>query len=234
MRFKSIKSLFVVSDETEKPAEHDEPTLPTEPAPKNAFVKVDQAPAPPATPTPFAPMPISGGGQVKKEFSEVLFKAMEKVNHEGFDYLEYRQSLLSLETMIADETTRYLSAFAMAKTMGVTKENLLKTADHYLAALQKEEQTFQQVVEQQRQKQIGNREAQLASFEKAIAEKTAMIQKLSEEIGQHRVDMENLRGQIQQAATTVEATQNDFHASYQALVKQIRQDMDNIQKHVPG
>ena len=56
---------------------------------------------------------------------------------EGFDYLEYKQSLQSLEKMNMDNQTRYQSAFAMAQTMGAKAKNLIDSAQYYLKVMQK-------------------------------------------------------------------------------------------------
>ena len=49
----------------------------------------------------------------------------------GFDYLEYRRSLKSLETFPMDEATKFRSSYATASTMGVTVEKLLESIEFY-------------------------------------------------------------------------------------------------------
>ena len=79
--------------------------------------------------------PAGDPGKVNDKFTEVLFSAMERDNQEGFDYLEFKQSLRSLEKMPMDEATRYQSALAMAKTLGANPVLLQQSAAHYLNVL---------------------------------------------------------------------------------------------------
>jgi len=121
-------------------------------------------------------------GQVTDKFMSILLAAMDKNNLEGFDYLEFKQALKNLENMPMDEKTRYQSAFAMAKTMNVTPAHLVKTAGHYVAILNQEEQKFGQALTAQRSKQIGGREKQMADLEKGIKAKADQIQRLTSDV----------------------------------------------------
>ena len=78
---------------------------------------------------------------------------MEKANIEGFDYLEYKQSLKSLAKMPMDERTRFQSAYAMAQTMGASVGHLIKTAQHYIDILAAEEKKFETALANQKKLQ---------------------------------------------------------------------------------
>ncbi len=203
---KNIKSLFII--EEEKPKQP--------PAPKAAVET--QAPTSP--------------GEVRDEFMEILFKAMQAHNLDGFDYLEFKKSLQSLQTVPMDEPTRYRSAFAMAQTMGATPEKLLQTAQHYLDVLKQEEQKFQMAAANQQDKLVGTREQEIRQIEAAIQTKTAQIEQLTHDIEQHRQQVATLRAEITEAAAKVDATTRNFEASYQALAGRIGADMANIQKYL--
>ena len=95
------------------------------------------------------------GGEVTSKFSNILMTAMAKKNLEGFDYLEFKQSLQSLSNMQMDEATQYKSAFAMAKTMKVTKKKLLDAASYYLKVLENENRKFYEALKNQKQRLIG-------------------------------------------------------------------------------
>ena len=84
------------------------------------------------------PLSTPQSGKPDAKFVDILLKAVEKDNLEGFDYLEYKSSLQSLSGMDMDEETKYKSSLAMATTMGATPAKLIKTAEHYIATLNKE------------------------------------------------------------------------------------------------
>ncbi len=218
--FKSLKSLFI--EETEDGSKKDQPvkTQPLEKTGKGQSV--------------MPPIYNSGmkasAGKVKTKFMEILFKAMEDNNLDGFDYLEFKQSLKSLEKMPMDEAMRFKSAFAMAQTMKATPTHLVKTADHYLNILKQEEQKFENALVNQRAKQIGDKEQQLTHFEQVINSNTTQIKKLTQEIEKHQKAIDRIKNEVAKATVKVESTKNDFVASYNLVVTQIEKDVENMKR----
>lgn len=215
---KKLKSLFIIEEETGKqkptkkaPAENEskEPTTS-----KQAFA---------------AKKPSNVSGAPDKKFVNILLKAIEENNAEGFDYLEYKQSLQSLSGMEMDEPTRYKSAFAMAKTMGVTKTSLVKSASHYISILKNEESKFGEALKNQKSKQISDREQLMKNKQQSIVEKQKQIEKLSKEIDLEKAALEKLKTQINQSAAKVEATKERFEHAYHTVVDQIKHDLKMMQ-----
>lgn len=224
---KKLKSLFVVEDEhgasAAKPVESGEEDI--VPEVKSGTV-IPDSDASPRADTSVA------GGKVSDKFLNILLAAMDKQNLDGFDYLEYKQSLQSLDQISMDEPTKYRSAFAMAQTMGANASNLVKTAQHYLQVLAEEEKKFEQALVNQRNLQITEKEQNLKSFNQSIADKTSQIQKLTEEINQIRKNMENMTGELQEAQFKLDSTKNDFLITYQSLVDHIRKDIENMNQYL--
>lgn len=215
--FKNIKSLFVIEEETgaQKP-EAKTPAAPEkqeDPAPQNAEGPRQAA-----------------AGKVTQQFTEVLFNAMEANNLEGFDYLEFKQSLRSLEKMPMDEATRFRSAFAMAQTMGATPDKLVQAAQHYINVLKEEERKFQEALATQQDKQIGAKARQIKDLESVIQNKAEQIKKLTQEIEQHRAEQAQLKQDVADASEKVGATKNNFMASFSAVTQQITDDMEKMKQ----
>lgn len=213
--FKNIKSLFIIEEEEAK-SKQPLPQKPETTAPKTP------------TATPVMEVPVEG--KVTQEFMDILFHAMEQANPQGFDYMEFKQSLQSLKKMQMDDATRYRSAFAMAQTLGTTSDKLLQSAQFYLDILKKEEQKFAQAVDNQRSKLIGNRQSEIGQLEQAIQSKEVQIKQLTQEIQTHRQQKEQLQKEIQEATVKVGNTQQNFIASYKALSEQIAQDIENMKQ----
>ena len=211
---KNLKSLFIVEEQNapEKPAEDPKPTV--TPSPKIAESREGDP------------------GKITQKFIEVLFKAMESNNLDGFDYLEFKQSLQSLSKMPMDEATRFRSAFAMAETMGATTQQLLSSANHYIDVLKSEETKFEKALANQREQQIGRKQVEIQEMEEAIQKKAEEIKRLTTEIEAHRKKVDALKGEMNAAAGKVESTKNDFIASYNKLVDQIHADVESIKKQL--
>lgn len=222
--FKNIKSLFIVEGETSSPKSEDKQSPSIEkPAETSVSSQSSSASSQPQA---------TGPGQVTEQFTEILFKALQDNNLQGFDYLEFKQSLRSLEKMPMDEGTRYQSAFAMAQTMGATPAVLIQTAEHYLNVLKKEESKFDEALSAQQQKQIGNKSHEIKQLDEIINTKTQQIQQLTKEIDEHRQKMVALRKDIDDASIKVETTKNNFIASYQSLVDLISRDVENMKRYL--
>lgn len=222
--FKNLKSLFIVEDDT--PAKRPKVEKSKGGGKSAGSAKSSTQKANSGTPR------TNIKGAASDKFRDILFKAIENNNLEGFDYLEFRNSLLSLQKMQMDEKTRYQSAAAMAATMGVTPEQILDSAEHYLNVLKQEDHKFQQALSNQRQKQIGSKEEDIKKLEEIVKQKSAQIQKLQKEIEADQKKAGELGKQIQNATVKVQQTSANFEASYQSVANQIINDVNNIKSYL--
>lgn len=222
---KNLKSIFVVENPTnadaQDQAESDVPkTAPTSESNNRhedyTHIDVDTNSSP----------------KVDEKFLAVLFDAISKKGKEGFDYLEYKQSLSSLAKLSMDEQTRYQSAFAVAQTMGATPSLLIDTANYYLGVLADEEKAFEETLKAQMQKQIGDREAQTKGIQEAIDDKIKQIERLNQEINTHKQQLQDIMSQINDSTKKIEVTKQNFHASYNQLVDQISNDIQKMKKYL--
>lgn len=216
---KKIKSLFVI-DEGQNNNASEQNNMDSE-------VSVEPAKSTGGTAEPSTPASTSGGN-VSQKFLEVLATAMEQNNLPGFDYMEYKQSLRSLEKMNMDEATRFKSALAMAQTMGASADVLLKSAQHYMQILNQEESKFEQALLNQRTVQIKEKEEKAKRLQQVIIEKTQQIEKLNAEITSHREEMNVIQGELDQTKQKLENTKGDFLATYQTLIGQIKADIEKM------
>ncbi len=176
--------------------------------------------------------PPASGGKVTPKFSEILMNAMAKKNLEGFDYLEFKESLQSLSKMQMDESTRYKSAFAMAKTMNLTKNKLQDSAKYYLNVLENEHSKFYEALKNQKQRLIQdnvNKEKQIAA---AITENEKRIKALQKEIEELKKQQSEIKQVINQSTQKVNITEQNFGASYRSVVDKIKADLDKINKYL--
>lgn len=218
--WKKFKSVFIVEEESKPAAAR--PKQPVEPS----------TPVGPA-PAPDMPVSASPAGSVSDRFMDILMTALEKNNREGFDYLEYKQSLKNLASMAMDEATRYKSAFAMAQTLGVTRETLLESGQYYLSVLGQEEDKFNHAHTQQRQKLVGEREKELHDLKSGIAQREAQISQLQQEIEAAKQRMSQIDGEIHTNTQKIERTRADFEATLQVVRAQIQGDLERMQQYLP-
>jgi len=171
-------------------------------------------------------------GKVDQKFMDILLESVTKNNQEGYDYLEYKQALQSLKKMDMDESTRFQSAFAMAQTMGASKQKLVETGEAYLQVLKSEEEKFMVSVANQRQSKIDQRRQELLNIDKWVAEKQAEIQKIKEQIAKKKANKTKFEKELASTATKIETVKNNFEASYKFLSAQIVDDINKIKQYL--
>lgn len=220
--FKNLKSLFIEEDATSEKVEKSHPPQAEKQVKNTGPIESPRV----------AESDEGDPGQVTQRFSEILLKAMEVNNLNGFDYLEYKQSLQSLAKMPMDEATRYQSAFAMAQTMGATPGKLIETAQHYISVLQNEEKKFEEALAHQTTVQIGSKQQEIGAIEESISKKSEQIKKLTQEIQAEQQRATEMKNEIQEAAKKVQTTKNDFIASFNSLVEKINKDIQNMSKYL--
>ncbi len=219
--FDKIKGLFIEEDPSAK-------AKPNKPSGDNKKAASKS--------TPIKPVDLdkidTTGAKSDSKFVDVLMKAIEANNMDGFDYLEYKQSLQSLANMSMDEKTRYQSAFAMAKTMGANPNKLVSSAQHYMKVLQTERKKFNEALQNQRAKQVTGKEKEMSDLEKAIVTKQKQIEKLTKEIEADKKKLEGIKGNINQSAAKVESTNEQFLIAYKLVVTQIESDVQKMKDYL--
>lgn len=222
-----LKRLFVVEDEnTEKKAEKTTEQS-TQKAPSAA--PASSTPRPSTNPAP-APK-ANPNAKPSQKFVDILLKAIESNNLEGFDYLEFKNALQNLSSVDMDENTRYKSALAMATTMGKQPADIINTAQHYLNVLKKEDQQFNKALENNKSTKIGDQEKRIQDTEKSITDKVALIEKLKKEIEAEKETLTKIRNSINTEAAKVQATHDGFKAAFAAVSNQIIEDIEAIKRN---
>lgn len=215
---KNLKSLFVVEEEdTNK-------KIPSKTKPK-------EQPKTKIQKTSFIPT-AAMNGKTDEKFMNILLQALEKANQPGYDYLEFMNAIKSLAKMNMDEATRFKSAYTLAQTMGVTPDQLEKSAAYYIEVLKKEEAKFQNALVHQQQNNIGARTEAIKTNQKAIEEKQKHIINLQKEIENHQKQIKKLQSEVETAKSKVSTTNANFIASYQFLVNKIKGDIAKMRQHL--
>lgn len=171
-------------------------------------------------------------GVVDAKIVEKLLQAIEANNLEGFDYLEFKKAIKALEKIPMDEATKYRSTFATASTMGVTLDKLLQTVKHYIAVLDKENNTFLKAFEGQLAQKVGSKEQEITQFDSIIKEKSEKIKQLTQEITKHQQQIAELRKVVDESKSKINKTQNDFKISYLNLRSQFEQDIEKMKQYL--
>ena len=157
-----------------------------------------------------------------------LTNALEKSHLPGFDYLEFKQALAALAKMDMDEPTAFKSAFAAAATMGLSKEKLIKPANHYKVVLDKENQQFGVALKNQMNTRVNGKLQEVEHLKEQIVKHQQKIKQLEEQIGKFQATIDNADNDVQEAKARIEGTKENFLLTYQSIMNEIDKDIENI------
>lgn len=163
---------------------------------------------------------------------QFLIKALESNNLDGFDYLEFKQSLGAIAAQGLDEATAYKTTFAFAANLGLTQENLVKTARYYLKVLEKEYAQFDEAVKQQVQRQIATKKKQSDNLMQQIDNKRRQIEQLKAQISQSQAEIVKLQEEMEAAKDKIESTKTNFEQTYAIIEQDIKQDIQRIETYL--
>ncbi len=159
---------------------------------------------------------------------EFLTKALEKSNLKGFDYIEFKQSLAALANLNMDTATAMRSAFATASTVGLTKDKLLQTAEHYQQILNKEKLQFDAAMQKQIEQRVAGKQQEVEKLRQQIIQYKDQIKKLEDQINRSQATIDSADQHIEQAKSKIVQTKEKFETTFASVVSQINDDISNI------
>ena len=175
---------------------------------------------------------FAASGELDKKFVDVLLKAIRDGYIKEFDYLKFKKSVQAMGEMNMDEATSYKSAFATASTMGLNKEKLLKTANHYITLLEKERTHFADALKNQRSERISGRISAIDEMKKKIELNKQKIASLEKENAVFQSKIDGADDIIQKEKDKIEDIKNKFVKAYDYLEATINKDIENIDKYI--
>ena len=163
---------------------------------------------------------------------DFLTNALQKNNLKGFDYLEYKLSLGRLSDMGMEDEIAYKSAFATATTVGLTKEKLVSSAQHYKQVLAQEKQQFDLALKNQMDKRVKSKKAEVEKLKSQISAWQQQISQLQDQIVKSQATIDGADQNIQAEMDKIEKTKTSFENTHQSVLSQIDEDLGNIQQYI--
>ena len=170
------------------------------------------------------------GEELDKKSMDFLTKALESNNLEGFDYIEFKQSLAALRDLNMDDATAVKSAFATASTLGLTKQKLVETAEFYKKVLEREKEQFDEALQKQLRQKVEAKREELKKLKDKVKKHREKIAQLESEIAGYEEKMTSADEIIENNRRKLEETNQNFEHTYTTILEQIDKDIENINK----
>ena len=163
------------------------------------------------------------------KFEKYFDNLFEKANLPGPDYFEFYKTMEMLEAHIADEKARLSATFASLAIQGLTKKNLVETANKYKGIIEQDQTNFNNVLVEKMKSEVGQRQAKLRDMEQKIASNSEQIQKLSKEISETQVLIGQIKTEVLDEENKLTKNKNGYQVACQAVINKIVTDIQKIQ-----
>lgn len=166
----------------------------------------------------------SSSPEYQKHFNDLIEEANAKNPlFQGTDFKEFIDSKSDVEG-IADEPTRYRTAFNVLKRAGLTKEKLVTTGRAYINVIDKDINAFEAVYNEQYKIQVQQKE-------QLLQHKAQELQALTEKIESLNKEMKQLSQELSSSKERLGANKNSFVLSGENIKQEIETELKKIDEY---
>ncbi len=158
-----------------------------------------------------------------------IFKAIKENSDDKMDYLKFKQSVKNLMDMNQDESTSFKSAFATASTLGLSKDELIKSILFYEKVINNKRDEFIDALKNSIVSKIEEPANEVIELEKSITNMEKEIQLLTQKIELSKQKITEIKAQVEVSEQKIEATKNDFKEVYESFIGQLAKDKENFE-----
>lgn len=162
---------------------------------------------------------------VDDSIAKALEQSLQDNKLSGFDYLKFVAATEEMKVYNTPEETRYKMAFSTAKQLGLDRDSLIKSGEHYLSVLKQDDVEFKSECAQHEKKEITAKETKLAELETKITSLTEQANKAKE-------DHAALTEEVQEKKTSLESRRTAFESTLQSFVDTIEANIAKITKYL--
>jgi valyl-tRNA synthetase len=168
--------------------------------------------------------PTNVPNQYQKHFQDLIDEANHKNPlFQGTDFGEFIQSKGDVEG-IADEPTRYRTAFNVLKRTGLTKEKLVTTGREYVNIIDRDVKAFESVFIEQYKTQVELKERQLQ-------QKAQELQTLNQKIEALNKEMKQIGQEVLSSKDRLNSNKNSFIAAADIKKEEIETELKKIDQY---
>lgn len=229
--FKYILSPFVEF----KPDDNKEAESELKPQPAQNSTVLPDVNATPVTSTaslnnsqPAQVSPVSGTSAItpdyQKHFEDLITEAnLNNANFQGTDFKEFIDSKFDVEA-IADEGTRYKTAFNVLKRAGLTKERLMSTGRDYINIIENDIKGFESAYTQQYKTNVEQKDL-------LLQKKAAELQELNKRIAVLNQEISQMSQEIVQSREKLNSNKQSFTLAGEHKKKEIQNELQKIDQY---
>jgi len=160
----------------------------------------------------------------QKYFEDLVEEANSKNTlFQGTDFKEFIDSKVDVEA-IADEATKYKTAFNVLKRTGLTKEKLVTTGHQYMNIIDTDLKGFADAYTQQYKKDVEQNEL-------LLQKKAGELQELNERITAISLEIKKVSQEITRSKDQLNSNKDAFNRAGQNKMKEIQSELQKIEQY---
>jgi chromosome segregation ATPase len=158
---------------------------------------------------------------------KIYEKLKAVIEGKGNAFSQFDEMLNSLSDVITDEAMRYAAALkAVGKSYGITLDQIIRSMDVKLGALDEEKEKFSATVKQS--------ENELDDLQNKIVEKDKSMESLRKQIGILEMEKKEIEAAVNEKRGKIEAVRKDFFSTADTLKIEIDRQKEIIMKYLQG
>jgi Skp family chaperone for outer membrane proteins len=205
-------------------------------------------PAPPATGPSATTSPSAAGestrgestapadrpGNVDPKFAEHLANVLAQNNPPGPDYFEFRETLKSLTSLGLSEEKQFQAAWASFKALGGPTDVgvLTRTANQYVAALQKDRDGFAKSVDAALAERVGGLENEQKRLQAENDALTRQLQEIDQKRAANTERLSAITGEMTEQSARIRQNQQNYETTHAHFVDQINDDVRKLSQYL--
>lgn len=169
-----------------------------------------------------------------QKFMDILFKALEGKNVQGFDYLEFMQSISNIkkQNLTDDEIKLFQTGYSLAQTMNVSKTALIESGKHYLSVLEDEKANFYSSLTNNAKAKLDEKNKEIIDLQKTLEDDKARLETLRQTIMKNEQRKNLLTEELTYAEQKVNSVKSAFNNAFVSLSEKIKTDISKIEKYL--
>jgi len=191
--------------------------------------KIPATVSPVNNPPSYAPVNSAGASKTssdeyEKHFTDLIEEANAKNPlFQGTDLKEFIDSKVDVES-IADEGTRYKTAFNVLKRTGLTKEKLVITGKEYINIVENDLKGFEKAFTQQYRIDV-------EQMEQKLQEKIVELKTLNEKIATLNQEIKQISDSVAQNKDRLNSNKNAFIKAGEDKKKELQAELEKINQY---
>ena len=167
-----------------------------------------------------------------EKFEKYFDDLFNKSNLPGPDYYEFHKMMETLEPHIRDERARISATFASLSIQGLTKDQLISAALKYKEVLENDSLSFNTALESKLQSEVGERQKKHDDLGVKIQKNSELVQRLTKEISDAQTEMGQIRNEIAETGTKLNANRDGYKLASDAMINKIITDIQKIKETI--